>query len=161
MICNWISYIIITMMIIYIYSTENSNQKIFACTLLLIFMFYYYVYLWSQMFNVYPSKQYKTQKKYKKKVLWINTNVLQIQNPKHKQWARHVLLDSAPNKLGIYIDHPSPDKVFVSRQIETFKIMFHHNPSRIYFSKSCDNEVSDFCRKKKMSLLHFPFRFTT
>ena len=161
MICNWISYIIITMMIISIYSTEDYNIKIFQCTLLLIYMFYYYFYLWSQSFNVYPSKMYKQKKTYKRKLLWINTHVVDVNNPYHKEWARYILIESAPNKLGIYIDHPNPDKVFINTQIQIFKIMFKHNPTRIYFKYSCNSEVADFCNKKHLSISYVPFRLTT
>ena len=39
-------------------------------TLLLIYLFYYYFYLWSQSFNVYPSRMYKQQKVYKKNLTY-------------------------------------------------------------------------------------------
>ena len=159
MLSNVLSYIIIIIFLVIIYSASNSDDKICLGTLLVIYIYYYYFYLWSQMFNVYPSKNYKKLKKYKKKLLWINTSVIDVNNPHHKKWAQYILLDSAPNKLGIYISRKNPDKAFVSNQIETFKVMFNHKPSRIYFNKYYDSNVSEFCDKKKIKISTFPFRF--
>ena len=161
MMSNYISCMLIIIFTICIYSVKDINNKIFISTLLVIYLFYYYIFLWSQTFNVYPSKMYKKKKVYRKKMLWINTNVINVNNPKHKQWANYIFTDSAPNKLGIYIDHPDPDKVFINRQIGIFKILFKHSPTRIYFTNSCNRQVSEFCQKKKINIHYFPFRFTT
>ena len=69
MLTNVLSYTIIIFFLVVIYSTSNYDNKICLGTLLVIYIYYYYFYLWSQMFNVYPSKNYKKLKNYKKKAL--------------------------------------------------------------------------------------------
>ena len=97
---------------------------------------------------------------YNNKLLWINTNVLNVNNPKHVEWCKHVFIDSAPNILGIYIDNPNPENVFVSRQIEIFKIMFKHDPKHIYFKFDVDNNIHKFCKQKNLSITNIAFRYT-
>lgn len=154
---NIISYIIIICLVIYmIYTKKNISE---VCTFLVLLIFFYYFYIWKQKFNVYPSKNYKLKHNYKHKFLWINTNVININNTKHKDWCMYVLIDSAPNKLGIYIDHPNPEKVFVNRQIETFKIMFGYIPKDIYFTTFVNSSISSFCKLKNIKITYFPWRY--
>ena len=158
MICNILSYIIV--IVLFITAIFYSKHRIEILVLLSMFVYFYYIYLWKQQYNVYPSKNYKKLKNYNKKVLWINTNVLNVNNPEHVKWCKYILIDSAPNKLGIYIDNPNPEKVFVNRQIEIFKIMFGFVPKNIYFTEPISSEISTFCKLKQLSITYLCLRYT-
>ena len=146
---------IIFFMILYmVYDNENRAVCGVIITTLLIF---YYGYLWGQIYNVYAIRDYKN-KNYKHKMLWINTEMLDVTNSYDKEWCDYVLIDNAPNKLGIYIEEKNVSKLFVLKQLETFKIMFGYNSPIIYFKYSPNRIIELFCNKKGVSIINYSFR---
>ena len=158
MIYNILSYTIVIVLLLLIFYYDKYRVQLGM--LFAGFIYFYYIHMWYQQFNVYPSINYKKLQNYNNKLLWINTNVLNVNNPKHVEWCKHVFIDSAPNILGIYIDNPNVENVFVSRQIEIFKIMFKHDPKHIYFKFDIDNNIRKFCKQKNLSITNIPFRYT-
>ena len=149
-------FIIILLVIYMIYDQDNRGVVGIILFMLLIF---YYCYLWGQIYNVYSTGDYKNIN-YKYKMLWINTDMLDVTNPLDKEWANYVLMDSAPNKLGIYIEREFVNKIFVLKQFETFKILFGYNCPIIYFKYTPTKIVKDFCNKKGVQIINYSFRNT-
>ena len=150
-----ISYLILILLLIYMFYDEKN--RIVIGIIMVIWLIFYYGYLWGQIFNIYAVNDYKT-KNYKNKMLWINTNMLDVTNIYHKQWANYVLIDSAPNKLGIYIEDSIVNKLFVLKQMETFKIMFGYNSPIIFFKHRPNNIIRTFCEQKGVQIVTFSFR---
>ena len=98
---NMISGLIIMMMIVYmVYDESNRGMMgVMLCGLLI----FYYGYCWGEVYDVYPSANYRDVV-YKNRVLWINTDMLDVMNEEHKKWCKYVMMDCAPNKLGIYVE---------------------------------------------------------
>tara|TARA_Y100001980_G_C14555788_1_gene345214 strand:- start:7581 stop:8006 length:426 start_codon:yes stop_codon:yes gene_type:complete len=137
----------------------DSNNRGVIGIVLFMMLVYYYGYVWWQVYNVYSTKNYQNIN-YKNRMLWINTEMLDVMNPYDKKWSKHVLIDSAPNKLGIYVDKEIVNKKFVLKQLETFKILFGYNSPIIYFKHTPNNIVKDFCKKKGVEIINFSFRHT-
>jgi hypothetical protein len=154
---NIISCIIIFIILLYM-MYDNKNRGVIGIVLFMSLSFYY-GYVWWQMYDVHSVQDYKNVN-YKTKMLWINTDMLDVMNPFDKEWSKHVLLDSAPNKLGIYIDKKTINKKFVLKQLETFKIMFGYNSPIIYFKHKQNELVRDFCKRKGVEIINFSFRHT-
>ena len=154
---NELSFFIILLVIIYmVYDQENRSVVGIMLFMMLIF---FYGYLWKQMYDVYPTKNYKSIV-YKNKMLWINTEMLDVKSVEHKKWAQYVLMDNAPNKLGIYVDREFVNKLFVLKQLETFKILFGYNCPIIYFKYTPNKIVKEFLHTKGVEIIRFSFRYT-
>lgn len=154
---NELSYFIILLIIIYIvYDAENRGV---VSIILISLMILFYGYLWYQEYDVYVVQDYESRV-YKNRMLWINTEMLDVTDPIHKRWCNYVMMDCAPNKLGVYVDKEVVNKLYVLKQLETFKIMFGYNCPIIYFKKSPNKIVKDFLRKKGVSIVRFSFRYT-
>ena len=152
-----LSCMIILLAILYmLYDDENRAVIGIMLGVLLIF---YYGYIWGQIYNVYVMDDYKNIR-YTNKMLWINTNKLDVTNPRHRNWANYILMDCAPNKLGIYIEEENVSKLFVLKQLETFKIMFGYNSPIIYFKYRQNQIVKQFCNAKDVKIVNFSFRHT-
>ena len=57
------------------------------------------------------------------------------------------------------MDKEVVNKLYVLKQLETFKIMFGYNCPIIYFKKSPNKIVKDF-EKKGVNIIRFSFRYT-
>jgi hypothetical protein len=154
---NVLSYFIILLILIYILYDENNRGVVGILLISLIIVFYGYI--WHQKYDVYPTQGYET-KNYKNRMLWINTDKLDVTSSFHKKWGNYIMMDCAPNKLGIYVDKEVINKIFVLKQLETFKIMFGYNCPIIYFKITPNKIVMDFLRKKGVEIVRFSFRYT-
>ena len=137
---------------------DNSNRGVVAI-LLFSLIILFYGYLWHQQYNVYAIQDYKNNN-YKNMMLWINTNKLDVTNSFDRKWAHYVMMDCAPNKLCIYVDNDVVNKLFILKQLETFKIMFGYNCPIIYFKYSPNKMVKNFLNKKGVHIVNFSFRYT-
>ena len=154
---NMISYMIIILLIVYMVYDEQNRGVIGIMFFMLLVIFY--GYLWGQMYNVQVTQDYKNIS-YKNKMLWINTDMLDVTNRFDKEWANYVMMDCAPNKLGIYVERQFINKLFVLKQLETFKIMFGYNCPIIYFKHKPNMIIKNFLKKKGVEIINFSFRNT-
>ena len=139
-----------------VYDEKNRGVVgIILCGLLL----FYYGYCWGQMYNVYPNPDYKSIK-YRNRVLWINTDMLDVMNENHKEWCQYVMMECAPNKLGIYVEKQFINKLFVLKQFEIFKIMFGYNCPYIYFQHTPNEIIKNFCKSKGVEIVYHSLRYT-
>ena len=141
------------------YIIYDKNNRGVVGIILFSYIIFFYMYMWNQEYDVYPIQDYKN-KNYSNKMLWINTDVMDVMNPFHKKWANYVMMDCAPNKLGIYLDKEFINKLVILKQLETFKIMFGYNCPIIYLKTYPNKIVRDFLSKKGVSMVRFSFRHT-
>ena len=154
---NLLSYLIIVMILVYMYYEKEYRQVMGL--MLVVYMYFYYVYVWYQVYDVSYDKDYENVK-YMNRMLWINTDKLDVMNEEHKKWARHVMIDSAPNKLGIYIDKKHANKLYTLKQMEIFKILFGYNCPDIYYKYSPNKIVRKFCNSKEVNINNLSLRYT-
>ena len=154
---NILSSLIIIMFIVYMVYDEK-NRGVVGITLCGLLLFYY-GYCWGQMYNVYPNSDYKSIK-YRNRVLWINTDMLDVMNENHKMWCQYVMMECAPNKLGIYVEKQFINKLFVLKQFEIFKIMFGYNCPYIYFQHTPNEIIKNFCKSKGVEIVYHSLRYT-
>jgi hypothetical protein len=135
---------------------DDDNRAVIG-VMLGVMLIFYYGYIWGQIYNVYATRDYKNVK-YTNRMLWINTNLLDVTNIEHRNWANYVLIDCAPNKLGIYIEEEQVSKLFVLKQLETFKIMFGYNCPIIYFKYRQNQIIRNFCGMKGVKVINYSLR---
>ena len=156
---NLVSFIIIICMLGVIYNYITFDVRIICGVCTIAFILFFYMYLWKQRINVYPVNNYK-KIDYRHQVLWINTNMLNVNNMQHKKWCKHILIENAPNRLGIYIDKKNISTLYVLKQIEIFRLMFNYECSDIYFKYRVSNEIRRFCEKKNLNIKYYSIRYT-
>ena len=128
---------------------------ILAALLILLTVLVFLV-IWREDYNVHPGN---SNQDYRKKVLWINVDKLDILNPKHVEWSKDVLIKQTPNKLGIYSDKYNVTKLDVLRYIETFYEMFGYNSEYIYFENAkLNSNTKKFCKEKDLKIAPISFR---
>ena len=87
---NELSYFIILLIIIYIVYDENNRGVV--SIILISLMILFYGYLWYQEYDVYVVHDYESRV-YKNRMLWINTEMLDVTDPIHKRWCNYVMMD--------------------------------------------------------------------
>tara|TARA_B100000900_G_scaffold160948_1_gene136659 strand:+ start:742 stop:1155 length:414 start_codon:yes stop_codon:yes gene_type:complete len=133
----------------------NNTQSIII--VLMIVYYVYTIYIWPQVFDIHPNSK---QISFNDKVVWINTDQIDVMNKMHKEWCHNILIKEAPNTLGIYIKHKEVLKQDVLRQIEIFNMMFKFHANIIYFEHNINKEIIEFCEKKKIKIVNFNLRRT-
>ena len=68
--------------------------------------------------------------------------------------------ETAPNKLGIYVDKKHANKLHTLKQMEVFKILFGYNCPDIYFKYSPNKIVRKFCDSKEVNINNVSLRYT-
>lgn len=134
------------------------NNFIIISIVLIICVFLYLKTIWVQMLDVGPERNGN----FTKKVLWVNMNKLDVTNDYHKNWSKKLLIDSAPNKLGCYVD-TIPDnfsKLDMLEHSEKFNMMFKHPLEKAYFIHKPSEEVKKFCDDKQIKIIRNTFRRT-
>ena len=99
----------------------------------------------------------KEQSSLKHKMLWINMKDFDVTNLQDKEYAKNILVNQAPNKLGCYVDEKDVNKKDVLKHIEIFNIMFQHLPKYIKFKYKVDPNVKEFCSQKKLKIVNHNF----
>ena len=129
---------------------DNHMTEIYGITCAIILYIYFFV-LWPQKII---SKGDNDKVSYKNMMLWINMKKLDVLNESDKKWAKNILINDAPNKLGCYIDNKNVNNKEILRHIEIFNMMFQHLPKYIKFKYKVDNNIKSFCKKKNLKIIN-------
>lgn len=137
---------------------KNNNMMMYLLVMVVVVYYVYYIYIWPQIFDVYPDVNSNIS--YQNKLIWINTDRIDVMNEKDKEWCYKILITEAPNILGIYVDGENVNKQDVLRQIEIFNMMFKYHAKKIYFKFKPSKVVVDFCYSKNLEINEFNLRRT-
>lgn len=138
---------------------KNSNMMMMYLIVIIVSIYYiYYIYIWPQIFNIYPG--ISSDISFQNKLIWINTDRIDVMSEKDKEWCYKILITDAPNVLGIYVDGENVNKQDVLRQIEIFNMMFKYHAKKIYFKFKPSQIVVDFCHSKNLDINEFNIRRT-
>ena len=124
---------------------EIKKDILLNVIIVIIIVYIYNFYIWPQIFDVNPYQNYNM---YKNKLLWINTDKIDVMSEYHKNWCKEIMIEQAPNILACYVDNKYATKQDVLRQIEIFNMMFNFNTKLIYFKYKPSYEIVEFCNKK-------------
>ena len=113
-------------------------------------------YMWRESYDVHPESK---NINYKNKVLWVNVDKIDVLNAKHNKWAKELLLNHAPNKLGIYSDKYNVTTLDILKYKETFYELFGYNTDHIMFKNAkLNNRAKKFCNDKNLKIKGISFR---
>lgn len=136
---------------------KNSEKSVIYGTVTCVIMYLYFFVIWPQ--KIVTKKHQKSSLKHK--MLWINMKDLDVTNDEDIEWAKNILINQAPNKLGCYVDEKHSSKKDVLKHIEIFNMMFQHLPKYIKFKYKVEPNVKEFCNQKKLKIVnHNLFRRT-
>ena len=152
-------YIILSVLVILMGVTVYYKKYMYTYALGLlsvIFAILMFVYVWREDYNVYPKDK---DSNYRNKVVWVNVDKLDIFNVEHNKWAKNLLLNQAPNKLGIYSNKYNVTTLDILRYKETFYEFFGYNSEYIYLENAKLNEKTKrFCKEKDLKVKKFSMR---
>ena len=150
-----LNYLIILVFLTIIYYKRHDKYELGGVIILFMtYLYFYYYYYWPEKFNVTPTEDYN----YKEKLLWLNLENVDPHNYRSKEWANDILVNSAPNILGLYVHETNIPKHKLSVLIQKFEILFKHSPNYIYFENEQANYVHKFLDTKDIKHIKYTFR---
>ncbi len=102
--------------------------------------------------------------KARKRVMWVNTDSLDVNNEHDRAWCNNLMMNKAPNKIGILIvkvqPNPESTEQFVQdekmrflRAYEKFTILFGHPPRAVKWKDGKPSkDTKDFIKEKMVKL---------
>lgn len=149
------NYLIILLFIIILYYKRHDKYEMGGIIILFLFyLYFYYFYYWPEIYNVTPLQQYE----YNNTMVWLNLNNVDVHNPKIQNWANRILVDNAPNILGLQVTKSNISKPELSVLLQRFEILFNHSPKYIYFDKNQGNYIKRFIKNKNIELVEYSIR---
>ena len=158
---NTFFYLLIALWIIFIIAAFCCGRYYSGSGLILfffIFLFLLFFFSWPECYDVRPTQ--RTYQDYRNKVLWVNMDSLDVVNNDHTTWCKKLMIEGAPNKLGIYCDKYTVNKLDILRYKETFNEMFGYDAKHIYFANTkLSKELKRFCEDKNVKIKYASVRY--
>ena len=150
-----LNYVIIILFLITIYIKREDKYEMGGILILFLFyLYFYYYYYWPESYKVTPLQQFD----YSNKMLWLDLSEVNVHETKNKRWANDILINDAPNIIGLHVTKKNISKPELSVLLQKFEVLFNHSPKYIYFDYNQANYVQKFLKSKDIKLIEYSFR---
>ena len=145
---NELIYLILIILIIAILYSHNMNDYTITIFLTGVLIFYYLFFAWIEIENVQPNNKYKSLKH---KVLWINTDYINEYDQNHVNWCNDVLIEHAPNQLGLYINNKYTSLETFENKLNKFNTLFGYKPDKVRIINS-NKKIEAYTHKNNINI---------